>query len=433
MVQDRPPGLIRLRAVTRAWAVLIAAGVLCAGCPSVDPYACSVDTQCVLEGEPGQCRDDRCAYEDAACPSGFRWPDGTDRGLAGMCVPTGETDPSTSSSTGEPTTLSMSSTEPVTTVEPSTSGDGSSTTGEPACTLEPSTPVAFDGESNLVVERLTIDAQSQAGVRITDCPGVIVRDLEVRFAGNAGIAIYGSADATIERVRLVNTAAPEEGAAAASEIAIHVEDSPGVQIRHVLVDDARSGIQVLGSDNAIIEDFVVHNARGELDTGNDSGGDCALVQNSATAIVRRFGCLNDPQGVNAHAGIFIDRSPGALVEEGVANNVISGSDAGVRVHTQDGTGGVTIQYVDVVGGTHACYDSVYSDDVTFFDTGCRNNSGYGWAASQVVGEVRVQQGRYYNLGQGEQCCGDVFTEFDAAPDQFAARLPPDVAAPCSVF
>ncbi len=369
------------------------------------------------------------------CASGFRWPDGTDRGLAGQCVPGGETDPSTSSSTGEPSTQSATSIEPVTTADTSTGSDndGSSTTGEPTCTLEPSSPVAFEGQSDLVVERLTIDAQSQAAVRITDCPGAIVRDLEIRFAGNAGIVVRSSADATIERVHLVNTAAPKTGAAAPSEIPIHVEDSPGIEIRDVLADDARSGIQVLRSDNAIVEDFVVHNARGDTENADDSGGDCVLVQESTTAIVRRFGCLNDPRGVNAHAGIFVDRSQGALVEEGVANHVISGSGAGVRVHTQDGTGGVRVQYVDVVGGTHACFDVVYGDDVTLFDTGCRNNAGYGWAASQVIGEIRVQQGRYYNLGQGAQCCGDAFAEFDVAPDQFAARLPPDVAAPCSDF
>jgi hypothetical protein len=301
------------------------------------------------------------------------------------------------------------------------------------CELAASSPVAFQGQRDLVVERLSIDASGTAAVRITDCPGAIVRDLEIRFAGNAGIVIQNSPNAVIERVTLVNAAAPASGPAAAAEIGVHVEDSLGVEIRHVFVTDARSGIQVLGSDDAVIEDFVVHNARSETKTGNDSGGDCLLVQSGANTIVRRFGCTNDPVGVNAHAGIFVDRAPGTRVEDGVANNVISSSDAGVRVHTQEGTGGIVVQSVDVVGGTHACFDIVYGDDVTLVDTGCRNNEGHGWSGSQVVGEIRVQQGRYYNLGLGTQCCGEPFVEFDVVPDQFVARLPPDVAAPCSVF
>ena len=66
---------------------LIAFAVALGGCPSVEPYACVVDTQCRLGGEQGICAEDRCAYEDAECPSGFRYPEQTDLGLAGVCAP----------------------------------------------------------------------------------------------------------------------------------------------------------------------------------------------------------------------------------------------------------------------------------------------------------------------------------------------------------
>jgi hypothetical protein len=405
--------------------VIAFAGML-GGCPSVDPYACAVDTQCRLGGEQGICADERCAYEDAECPSGFRYPEQTDLGLAGVCVPNeGDTDTliTTSSSSSESTDAPLT--------ETTSEASSSSTSGTPACELEPSPPIAFQGEKNLVVERLTIEASATAALRITDCPGAIIRDLEIHFAGNPGIVIENSPGAVVERVALVNAAAPKTGPAALPEIGIHVESSHGIEIRDVTVDDPRSGIQVLGSDDALLEDFRVHNARSEDQTGNDSGGDCVLLQSGSNAIVQRFACTNDPTGVNAHAGIFVDRAPGTRVANGLATNVISASDAGVRVHTQDGTGGVVVESVDVVGGTHACFDIVWGDDVTLIDTGCRNNEGHGWSVTQMIGEVRVQMGRYYNLGEGELCCGEMLTEFDVAPDQFVPRLPPDVAPPCS--
>ncbi len=408
-----------------------------AGCPRIDPFACERAEQCVLNGEQGVCdvATDRCAYPDADCPSSLRFPSPTDQGLAGTCVP--PTGGGSSSGDSSPVSTTGSGSEftvggPV----ESSEGDGttSSPTTGPGCVLQPSMPLAFDGESDLIVEQLSIDARATGALRIRNSPGAVVRDLEVKFSGNAGLVIEDSPGVVVERIHLINAGVSGSGAAAAGEVAVRVERSSGIQIRHVFARDPRSGIVVIDSDDVVIEDIVVQNSRGEINTdgeGSDEGGDCVLLQRCDGAAVRRFGCTNEPDGFEGHAGVFVDRSSHVVVEEGIASEFTQQSGVGVRVHTTDETStDVLIRAVHVVGGTHACFDILGGREVTLEDTGCRNNEGTAWLGSfEIEGPMRAVGGRYYEVG--EVVTEGAFVDFCACEDQFVPRLPPDVRAPCS--
>lgn len=121
-----------MRLATRPWVVAVAAG-LAFGCPRLDPFACTEDSQCDLAGG-GACRDGGCAYEDSECdPSGLRWHEDVP-GVGGQCVE-GE---GGSTSTGiDPTTDSTSTSTSTT--------SGSSDTGVAICGLQ--LPLAVDTEA----------------------------------------------------------------------------------------------------------------------------------------------------------------------------------------------------------------------------------------------------------------------------------------------
>lgn len=394
----------------------------CAGCPAVSPYACDEDAQCVRNGASGACQaeTERCAFPDDVCASGLRYPSSIDGGFANECV-----DPLPASS-------SSSTTEPE--VEPESSS--SSTTTGNVCTLEPSEAITIIEDADALVAEAEIVTQGLPGVRVQQSPGVVVRDLDVTFSGSAGIVITDSPNATIERIRLHNAGAPKDGIAATSEIAIRVERSNGIQIRDIFVEDARSGVVVIDSEDVTLERIWVDDVRGDINTdgkGDDIGGDCVKLETSTRVELIGLGCTNDPSGFEPHAGVFVDRSSDVLVQDGIAENIDQQSGAGVRVHTNDGMSqGVVIRDFDTVGGTHACFEAVEGVDVLFENTGCRNQQGIGWLSSPPIsGPVRAVGGRYYNVFEAVQCCSnEAFTEFDAAEDQFEPRLPPAVRPPC---
>ncbi len=421
---------------------VIAGVIFCAlagaagGCPSVDPYACTAAEQCVRGGTRGICEPStsRCAFPDEACESGWRYPERTDAGLGGVCLEPAGSTTSSSGTTGEAFTSTTGDSSSIGSSSESTTTPSSSTT-EDACALVPSEPQTYSGENALEVAELDITAEGVPALRIEGSPGALVRDLEISFSGSAGIVVVDSPGTIIERVQLRNAGAPKTGHAALSEIGIRVERSEGVVIRDVYVEDARSGVVVIDSDDAVLEQIWVQDARGEITStgrGSDEGGDCVLLQTSTDVRISGFGCTNTPDGFEPHAGIFVDRCTGAVVEEGIAENIDQGSGAGVRVHTNDETSNnVVVRDVDVVGGSHACYDTVEGRDVTFENTGCRNHDGNAWMESFVTpGPLRVIGGRYYNVANVSCCDEAEFTEFDAVLDQFVPRLPPAVVTPC---
>lgn len=84
-----------------------------AGCIQAEPFACQDDTNCVFEGQPGQCRasEQICIYPDDGCDT--RWS--TAQGECMSPVPA-----STGSSTGAESGSSVGSTGDSTTLEPGT-------------------------------------------------------------------------------------------------------------------------------------------------------------------------------------------------------------------------------------------------------------------------------------------------------------------------
>lgn len=427
-----------MRGIGLSGLVLVWVGV---GCPSVDPYACTSAAQCVRNGVDGSCdpSTSRCAFPDLDCPSGLRYPPGTSDGLSEECAqpqsaPTGS---STSTSTSTTTTSSESSTTnaPSESGERSSSSEGESTAD--TCRLLPAAPDSWSDSSNLEVAEAIITARGVPAVRIENSPGAIIRDLEIDFGGSAGVVISDSPGVTIERIRIVNGNAPESGHASLSEVGILVQRSDGAVIRDIFIEDARSGVVVVDSDDLTLERIWVNDVRGEVTSdgmGTDEGGDCILLQTCARVEVTGVGCTNEPNGFEPHAGVFIDRCTDVVLEEGIAENIDQFRGAGVRVHTLgDMSERITVRDFDVVGGTHACYDTHGGLDVTFENAGCRNQPGSGWVVSQFAGgPLRVIGGRHYNVGRLECCVTSDFTEFDVAEDQFVPRLPPAVRAPCDL-
>lgn len=414
---------------------------LATGCPSVDPYACDVDGQCVRNGVDGVCQDDtsRCAFPDQACASGFRYPDNADGGLADQCVEPSAASTglsgSSSSSTGEDsapgsTSLELSSSS-------SSSSDGATETTAGGCSLEPADPVTVVNAPGAEVAEATITTRALPAIRIESSANAIVRDLEITYAGSAGIVVSDSPGVVIERIRLHNAGAPEDGPAALSEIAIRVERSEGAQIRDIFVEDPRSGVVVIDSDDVLLERIWVDDVRGDVNSdgmGSDDGGDCVLLQTSERVELIGVGCTNEPNGFEPHAGVFVDRCTDVVIEDGVAENIDQQSGAGIRIHTLgEDSRRITVRDFDTVGGSHACYDTLGGLEVTLENTGCRNQSGTGWATSQFAGgPLRVVGGRYYNVGS-LQCCNEAnFAEFDVMQDQFVPRLPPAVVPPCEL-
>ncbi|MBV1857615.1 MAG: right-handed parallel beta-helix repeat-containing protein, partial [Nannocystaceae bacterium] len=373
------------------------------GCPSVDPYACSGSRQCIRDGVVGACEPStsRCAFPDDQCPSGLRYPPGTDSGLSGTCAEVAGTSSSTSAvSTNSSTGLGSEGSSSTTEFGTHGSSTGASSTAA-SCQLQPASADSWSDTPGIEVSEATITTRGVPAVRIDNSPGAVVRDLEITFEGTAGIVITDSPNVTIERIRLINAGAPKSGPASLSEVGIVLQRSSGGVIRDIFIEDARSGVVVLESDDTTLERIWVNDVRGEVNTdgiGSDEGGDCILLQSSQRVTVSGMGCTNEPDGFEPHAGVFVDRCTDVVVQDGIAENIDQQSGAGVRVHTLGKTSErITIRDFDVVGGTHACYDTLGALDVTFENTGCRNQQGVAWTESQFAGgPLRVVGGRYYN-------------------------------------
>lgn len=421
-------------------ALLVGLGL---GCPGVNPYACTNDEQCVLEGAQGICdpEADRCAYPSGDCPTGYRFPEVTDGDLGGRC--TVMSTPATPAATDVTAGGVDDSASGVASGVASDGADDTSgsTGGTEECVLVDSDPLIITEDPGGPIERLRIESSGAPAIWIQGVPNVHIRDVEIHFAGGPGIRVDGGSGVHIERVLLVNTGLGGSGHAGVADYGIRVFDSPDTTINDVRVLDPWTGIQVTNSDRLEVRDFVIENARGLDET--DEGGQGLLVQQSQDVLVESFACFNDPNLGTAHAGIFIDRCTDAVVREGVVTDVNHRRGAGVRVHTNGGGQNVTVQGVDVVRGCHSCFNIVGGNEVDLVDTGCRNMMGcfevtddglvkrnnHGWVTHMPVGMLtRVTQGRHYNVFSLKSGLG--FESFEVMPDQFTPRLPPVVVEPC---
>ncbi len=68
-------------------AAALLAGALASACADPDPFPCSVDSECLVDGSAGQCeRNAYCSYPDVACEPGRRWGPYAGDGLAEACT-----------------------------------------------------------------------------------------------------------------------------------------------------------------------------------------------------------------------------------------------------------------------------------------------------------------------------------------------------------
>lgn len=131
-----------------AWGLGLGLGASVVGCLNIGAYTCTDSNQCRKGSEPGFCQPTGyCSYQDPVCPTGFRYGDEAEDGLAGECVePVGATDTdidptavdSTSTSdgsseTGLPTTLDPSTTDTTDTDTATETGDTCGSLDQPCC------------------------------------------------------------------------------------------------------------------------------------------------------------------------------------------------------------------------------------------------------------------------------------------------------------
>lgn len=153
----------------RPWIVAVTAGLVF-GCPRLDPFACTEDSQCDLEAG-GACRDGECAYEDSDCdPSGLRWHEDVP-GVGGQCVE-GEVEGGSTSTGVDPTTDSSTT--------------GSSDTGVSVCGLE--LPLSVDTAA-LSGDVLLEDYPLLVDVTSAELGGAAPDGSDVFFVDDAGTVI----------------------------------------------------------------------------------------------------------------------------------------------------------------------------------------------------------------------------------------------------
>ena len=210
-------------------ALLVGLGL---GCPGVDPYACTNDEQCVLEGAQGICdpEADRCAYPSGDCPTGYRFPEVTDGGLGGTCTraTTAATDDASGGNADAAATEDTSGGEGADDAA-SGSSDGSSG-GVDECTLVDSDPLIVTEDPGGPIERLRIESNGAPAIWVQGVANVHIRDVEIRFAGSPGILVEGGPGVHIERISLVNAGLEGPGPAGGADYGIQVSDSPGATI-----------------------------------------------------------------------------------------------------------------------------------------------------------------------------------------------------------
>lgn len=376
--------------------------------------------------------EDRCAYPDDECTSGYRFPAQTDRGLALECTQASATGTG-STSTGLATGDAASG---------STSADGdaesSGTTGE--CVLAPSGPLLVDPDTyDGPIERLAIVASGAPGIRIVSVPNARIADVEIHHAINMAIEVVDSPGLVIERVSIFNDGAPtrpdmpSEGAAGVGEIGIWLLESPGAMLRDIRIRDPLTGILVQQSDDVTIQDLVVHNARGRP---VDTGGDCVRIEGSARPTVERFGCINDPTLGIAHGGVFVDGSVDVTIRDGLVTDLLHERGTGVRIHDGLGRGTTLVQDVDTFRSNFTCILVRDGHDVELAGTRCHGVpidvdplGTYGWISEgRRIGSVRVTEGVHDNV---DYLSLGPFEVFEVEQLRFDPVGPPAVRPPCS--
>jgi cysteine-rich repeat protein len=104
-------------------------GAALLSCAPAGAFECQADSQC----SGGRCEADGwCSFPDTRCDSGQRYGEHAGGGLAGECVPVGDTDiGSTSVTTDSTSTPSSTSVDPTASTDPATSSSSSESSGAP--------------------------------------------------------------------------------------------------------------------------------------------------------------------------------------------------------------------------------------------------------------------------------------------------------------
>ena len=204
----------------------------------------------------------------------------------------------------------------------------------PDSPLTPSGPITV--QSGKTYEGLLIDGQIRgSGDNIT------IRRCQIRHpVGQHGIDIRGANNLVIEDVFTWVKSPPASGKLSAESNAMYLERTPGVRIKTVRMEDASSGIILVQSPNAQLENIEGINVRGPFPRGQ-------LVQfNKSNACkLRNFSISNDVRKAWTEDNISIFESHDVVVQLGLLDGC--NSPTGVSVMVERGERAV-IEDVDAL-------------------------------------------------------------------------------------
>lgn len=391
-----------------------------AGCHRVFP--CDDDAQCRLDGVPGTCEAvGHCSFPDEDCDSGRRFGEHAPRDMAGVCVEvdpamgstsTGSEDGSsdgTSGTTGESTDDGPAVRE---------TSDSNSSDGGDCPPLVDSDPIVVDADG-MTIERVRIESDGEAAIRVDGHTGVTIRDVEIRHRGGPGLVFAGSDDLHVSNVIIVHDGAPEAGPhGSGGQANLDGRDASGVVIDHVRVVAGSSGI-VLDNVPAVTLSFIEgHDVRGP--------GDAAFVRlhESDDAVLEDFSIINPLDTGRPQTLIQISSSSNVTVRRGLMDGHNAEFGYGINFDLIQGQhGGGLVEDVDAVRmaqGGFSCFP--WGRDITFRRTRARDNiceivsievegcneigpnggcipgsGGVSWTASLTSSNVVIEESAYFNL------------------------------------
>ena len=245
-----------------------------------------------------------------------------------------------------------------------------------------------------VIENMDIWVDSGDAVAITH-DNVILKNCRIHFKTGDGVNITNAKGVQILNCEIINSDPPTgiNGESNTSFNCIEGFNAPNLRIDHVEMHDGASGIYIQRSPNALITNIEGHNFHGPFPRGQ-------LVQiadNSDGSTVDGFYYKGDLTGSRSEDNINVFYSNNVTIKNGVIDGNNSPSGVGV-IFEGDSSGGY-VKNVDVVHQSNGGFSS-YSNDVTFedvrvFDGHMNQASGLGAPASNGLSFAITASGVSY--------------------------------------
>ena len=283
----------------------------------------------------------------------------------------------------------------------STGGTGGTPDSGPPCTLTSSGAISTNQDGQ-VIELLRIESQNGTAIEVTH-DNVVIRNVEIRHSGGAGIEINGANDVVIENVSIEHTGALASGANDSDDrVNIVGYQSPRLHVTNARLTRGSSGIYLIESADSRLSFIEGHDFRGPFPRGQ-------LVQwdKSNGGRLEDFSVVNPP-GSWPEDNVNVYQSTGAEIRRGLIDGNNSPSGVGVIFDGGPSTG--VVEDVDAIRMGNGCFsDYDGGEGVVFRRTRCRENictsqDGRGvplsnalmWSGNPARTELRIEQSQYFD-------------------------------------